>query len=100
MRSSWCVCPSVTFRSCGRKRTAVASRQREVRAWDWIRPPGSLAAWVCGCQAWRRSTLASASRANVMYERSPILRAAARVLLIDELDRVLLLRAIVGEGDV
>jgi 8-oxo-dGTP pyrophosphatase MutT (NUDIX family) len=31
---------------------------------------------------------------------APILRPAARVLLIDELDRVLLLRANVGSGDV
>ena len=35
-----------------------------------------------------------------MIDDAPILRPAARVLLIDAQDRVLLLRANVGEGDV
>lgn len=35
-----------------------------------------------------------------MNDRTPILRPAARVLLVDEQDRVLLLRANVAEGDV
>ena len=33
-------------------------------------------------------------------DEAPILRPAARMLLIDDQDRVLLLRANVGEGDV